>query len=114
MSTSIKQVYVAFTNSDCTEGRGYDIPIAVCELEITAMRLAKNQYVQGSDGPVRSFEVKDLDGVKYIPVVAVPLHKATKLEQEAQNLLDSKRQVIAKAKAAGLTQNELDTLSRTV
>lgn len=51
--TNRKTVWVAYTNTDCTEGRGYDIPIAACELEVTARRLARGRHVQGSDGPVR-------------------------------------------------------------
>lgn len=53
-----KTVWVAYTNTDCTEGRGYDIPIAVCELEVTARRLARGRHVQGSDGPVRPVDAK--------------------------------------------------------
>ena len=51
--TNRKTAWVAYTNTDCTEGRGYDIPIAACELEVTARRLARGRHVQGSDGPVR-------------------------------------------------------------
>jgi hypothetical protein len=48
--TEKRTVWVAYTNTDCTEGRGYDVPIAVCAAEATAVRLARKQYVQGSDG----------------------------------------------------------------
>ena len=48
-----RTLYVAYTNTDLSEGRGRDVPIAVCELEVTAKRLAACRYAQGTDGPVR-------------------------------------------------------------
>jgi len=36
--SSERIVYVAMTNTDLTEGRGWQIPLAVCEAESTAIR----------------------------------------------------------------------------
>ena len=47
-----RTVWVAYTNTDCNEGRGHDVPIAVCAAEATALRLARKQYVQGTDARV--------------------------------------------------------------
>ena len=58
-------VYVAYTNTDCNEGMGRDVPIAVCAIEATAKRLARNRYVQGSDGPVLPKELVKIDGQWY-------------------------------------------------
>lgn len=33
------------------------MPIAVCLSEVTARRLARGRYIQGSDGPVRAVEL---------------------------------------------------------
>ena len=44
-----KKVWVAWSNTDLTEGRGKPIPKAVCEEESTAVRLGKKGDVQGSD-----------------------------------------------------------------
>jgi hypothetical protein len=52
--TEKRTIWVAYTNTDCTEGRGRDVPIAFCAAEATAIRLARKKYVQGSDGPVRT------------------------------------------------------------
>ena len=34
-----KTVFIAWTNTDLTEGRGVQIPLAVCESQTTAKRL---------------------------------------------------------------------------
>ena len=35
--TEKRTVWVTYTNTDCTEGRGHDVPIAVCAAEATAL-----------------------------------------------------------------------------
>jgi hypothetical protein len=66
-----KSVWVAYTNTDCTEGRGFDVPIAVCTAKATAIRLARKQYVQGHDGPVREMQLVKIDGKWYAPSAAI-------------------------------------------
>jgi len=106
----MKTVYVAYTNTDCTEGRGSDVPIAVCTLEITAQRLASKRYVQGSDGPVRKMELVNIGGRWYAPTAAVNVIAPTKEDLAAQKQLDAKRAALEKAKAAGFTEDELRAL----
>lgn len=106
-----RAVYVAYTNTDCTEGRGRDVPIAVCELETTAVRLAHKKYVQGSDGPVRMVELCKINGEWYAPLSAVHIISPTREDEQKQARLDKARAVIAKAKAAGLTDDEIKALS---
>ena len=102
-----KFVFVAYTNTDCTEGRGYDIPIAVCESETTAIRLAKGRYVQGSNGPVRKVEVIEVDGEFFYPTSAVKLVPPTKEDLAQDALLEAKRVAIEKARSAGLTEEDI-------
>jgi len=111
MSTETRTVFVAYTNTDCTEGRGHDVPIAVCEMEITAMRLARHQYVQGSDGPVRKMDLVRIDGKWFAPGAAINILPPTPGDIAAQELLDGKRAIIQKAKAAGLSDDEIKALS---
>ena len=106
-----RTVWVAYTNTDCTEGRGFDVPIAVCATEITAMRLARHQYVQDSDGPVRKMELVKIDGLWYAPLSAVRVIEPTSQDVTAQNTLDAKRAIMAKAKAAGLSDDEIKALT---
>lgn len=110
MTQETKTVYVAYTNTECTEGRGYDVPIAVCALEITAMRLARGKYVQGTDGPVRKLELVNIDGKWYAPSSAIYVIQPTHEDEAAQKQLDAKRAIIEKAKAAGLTDDEIKSL----
>lgn len=105
-----KFVYVAYTNSDCNEGRGYDIPIAVCESEATAIRLAKGRYVQGSNGPVHMVEVIEVDGKFFYPNSAVSVVKPNSEDIKAQVKMDAKTAAIEKALAAGLTEDEISAL----
>ena len=105
-----KTVFVAYTNVDGTEGRGRDVPIAVCLLEITAIRLAQKQYVQGSDGPVRALKMVRVDGQWYVPTTAINVIEPTREDEAAQKQLDEERTILAKAKAAGLTDDEIKSL----
>ena len=106
-----KFVYVAYRyNADHTEGRGYDIPIAVCEIEATAIRLAKGRYIQGSNGPVRKVELVEVDGKFFCPDSAVSIIKPNSQDIEAQVKMDAKTAAIEKALAAGLTEDEISAL----
>lgn len=108
--TEKRTVWVAYTNTDCTEGRGHDVPIAVCGAEATALRLARRQYVQGRDGPVRKMELISIDGKWYAPSAAIAVIEPTREDVAAQVAIDAKREAIAKAKAAGLTDADLAAL----
>jgi len=105
-----KTVWVAYTNTDCTEGRGFDVPIAVCAQEATAQRLAKNRYVQGSDGPVREMQLVRIDGKWYAPSAAINVIDPTREDVLAQQRLDASRAAIQRARDAGLTGAEIAAL----
>jgi hypothetical protein len=107
MMTEKRTVWVAYTNTDCTEGRGHDVPIAVCAAEATALRLSRKQYVQGSDGPVRTMDLVKIDGKWYAPSAAINVVEPTREDVAAQAAIDAKREAVAKAKAAGLTDADL-------
>lgn len=102
-----RTVWVAYTNTDCTEGRGRDVAIAVCATEATALRLARGKYVQGSDGPVRTMDLVKIDGEWYAPSSAINVIAPTREDTAAQAAIDAKREAMAKAKAAGLTDADL-------
>ena len=108
--TEKRTVWVAYTNTDRTEGRGHDVPIAVCATKATALRLARGQYVQGSDGPVRTMELVKIDGKWYAPRAAITVVEPTREDIAAQPAIDAKREAVAKAKAAGLTNADLAAL----
>ena len=108
--TEKRTVWVAYTNTDCTEGRGHDVPIAVCATEATALRLARGRYVQGSNGPVRTMELVKIDGKWYAPSSAIAVVEPTREDIAAQVTIDARREAVAKAKAAGLTDADLAAL----
>ena len=105
-----KIVWIAYTNTDCTEGRGYDVPIAVCEAEATARRLAKGRYVQGGNGPVRKSEMVKIEGKWYAPGAAVNIITPTREDDAEQRKIDAKKAAIQRAKDAGLTDDEIAQL----
>lgn len=104
MNSETRTVWVAYTNTDCTEGRGHDVPIAVCDKEATARRLARQRYVQGSDGPVRTMELIKINDQWYAPQSAIDVVSASAEDIAAQAALE-------KAYAAGLTDADLLALS---
>lgn len=101
------EAWVAYTNSDCTEGRGFDIPIAVCASEATAIRLARKAYVQGSDGPVRKFTLFTKSGYWYGPVNVI---RPTDEDKMAQDRIDRIRAAAEKARVAGLSNEDIQAL----
>jgi hypothetical protein len=117
MSREVKTVWAAYTNSDCTEGRGHDIVIAVCRLKETAIRLASRKYVQGSDGPVRPLEMIEVDGKWYAPAAAVSLIEPSSedLKLQAKHIEEEQRKIaketaLDKARALGLSDDDIIAL----
>lgn len=108
--TGTKTIWVAYTNTDCTEGRGHDVPIAVCTSEATARRLALRKYIQGSDGPVRKMEIVMIDGRWYAPREALAIVQPTLEDLASQAMIDAKRDALARAKTAGLSDDDLKAL----
>ena len=119
-SLSTMTGYVVWTNTDLTEGRGSEYPLAICETLSTAMRLAKGKYVMGSDcrvnevtlyrtklsergfyhwfGPVRIIEPSKED-----------LEKETFLKEQKEKE-EARKAILEKARALGLTDEEIKVL----
>ena len=108
--TNRKTVWAAYTNTDCNEGRGCDVLIAVCLSEVTARRLARGRYIQGSDGPVRAVELLEINGGWYAPSTAFSVMSSTREDDKEQARLDAKHEALEKARAAGLTDADLAAL----
>lgn len=103
-----KEVWVAWTNTDCTEGRGIQIPKVVCELEATAIRLGKKGYVQGSNCPITKAIAVKINNIWLVPG---RIEAESPVDNAAQLRIDQKRAIIEKAKAAGLSEEDLKMLS---
>lgn len=102
-----KQVWVAWTNTDLTEGRGFPIPKAVCEMASTAVRLGRKGSVQGSDCHVTEETAVKIAGRWLVPG---KIHTATKEDKAAQDKADARAGALSRAKEAGLTDEDLRLL----
>jgi len=101
------EVWIAWTNTDCTEGRGYQYPLAVCWKEATAVRMGQRGYVQGSDCPVEKSLAIRIGGRWLVPS---QVHQPTREDEYAQGRIDARKTALAKAMAAGLTAADLQNL----
>jgi len=102
-----KTVWVAWTNTDLTEGRGQSYPKAVCEKEATAIRLGRKGSVMGSDCHITEELSVKVNGIWLYPA---RLQHATSDDDQAQAHIDGRRAAIEKAKAAGLTDEDIRAL----
>ena len=99
-----KTVYVAWTNTDLTEGRGWQVPLAVATLESTALRLGRKGSVQGSDCPVTSVMAVKVGGHWLAPCV---IHAPTPADERAQERARQRRSAMDRARAAGLSDEDI-------
>lgn len=103
-----KEVWIAWTNTDCTEGRGRQIPKYVCDSEATAIRLGRKGYVQGSNCPVTKGIAVRINNCWLVPGI---IELVNRDDIAAQKRIDEKRAAIEKAKSAGLTDDDLKLIS---
>ena len=101
-----KVLFLTYTNSDLTEGRGYHIPIAVSEMLSTAERLGKGKYVQGGDCPVNEVECIHVNARWYIPLDCVNVIKPTNNDLAVEKKLITLR----KLKSLGISEEDLRAL----
>ena len=94
----VKQpVWVVYVNEDLNEGRGADVPTAVCLTEGTASRLAEGAGVQGWDGrivelPLLWVTVNDHS----YPYGPVRIMRPTKEDEQRQRALDETKMARAR------------------
>jgi len=103
-----KDVWIVWTNTDRNEGRGSEKVLAVCETKATAQRIGTKGYVMGSNCPIsKTLAIK----VNNNWLVPGEIEKATKEDLDKQLYIDKRDIVLAKAKKAGLTEDELRLIS---
>jgi hypothetical protein len=100
-----KTVWVVYTKVKCGE-----VPILVCEMEATARRLATEHFARFGGLFVKPADLVMVDGKGYVAIEAVALQYPNGDDIQAQVRLDAKHLAIAKAKAAGLTDEDLAAL----
>jgi hypothetical protein len=109
MDILTKEVFVAWTNTDLTEGRGRQIPKYVCTARKTAERLGHKGYVQGCDCPVTKEVAVKYNELWLVPgVIVLPTKEDLKRQEEE----DAFYEVLSKAKSAGLSEKDIEILSK--
>lgn len=106
-----KTVYVAWTNTDLAEGRGYTIPLAVADLEATAIRMGRAGSVQGSNCNVSSVTAVRVGGHWLAPCV---IHGPTDADRRAQECTRQRRAAMDRARAAGLSEKEIKAIQGSI
>jgi hypothetical protein len=105
----IKKVWVAWTNSDLTEGRGWEYPLAVAESMETAIRLGKGGSVQGCNCRVTEENAVKVDGKWLAPA---KIENESKADKESREKREAKERALAKAKQLGMTDDDLAELAK--
>lgn len=104
-----RKCYVAWTNTDLTEGRGFTVPFCVCACRSTAERMGKGASIQGSNCTVTEEECFVSNGTYYGPIRLVyPSSEDEVLERKREE----KERAEAKALQLGLSQEDIDILKR--
>lgn len=101
-------VWVAWTNTDKTEGRGQEYPLVVAESMETACRLGKGEGVQGCDCRVTEEFAMRVNGMLYVPGDITPESDQDRRNREIRQ---RKEAAIKKAKALGLSENDLKDIT---
>ena len=108
MSNKTKPVWVAWTNTDLTEGKGYRRVLCVCEAEATAIRLGYKKSVMGSNCPVTKETAARVNGQWLVPGYINPPSRDDVMKQKK---MDAKAAALKKAQALGLTEDEISYLA---
>lgn len=104
---AVKKVYVAWVNSDTTEGRGYNYPLSVSESKSAAIRKGHRKCVQGSDASVRESVAVRVNGVWMAPV---HFERPTKEDEAEDKRTEARELALLKAKELGLSDEEIKAL----
>lgn len=109
-----KPIWVVWQNTDLTEGRGYLVPIHVCESETTAYRMAKGKGVQGSDAEVSFGEAVKHMGHWCAPVQVIkPTAKDVEGDARKASAREADRrryEALERARQAGLSEDDIAVL----
>lgn len=112
--SEIQTIYVVWTNTDLTEGRGHQIPISYALSPTTAKRLASRRGVMGCDANVVPFDAILHNGRWCAPVVIERPSDADIAEDKriaaANAAREAKIAAIERARALGVTDEDLKAL----
>jgi hypothetical protein len=109
MTTETKDIWIAWSNTDLTEGRGYPTIRAVAWSYETALRLGRKGSVMGCDCHVSKEIAYKIGERWYVP--GVTIHQETKEDESARVNREARESAIAKARAAGMSDEEIAALT---
>lgn len=104
----MKPVFVAWTNSDLTEGRGISLPFVVTDSPETAHRLGAGKAVQGADCRVSQHLALKVDGLWLIPGY---VHTESQEDRDERLYREKKQDIMEKALEKGLTVEDIRILT---
>jgi hypothetical protein len=115
VASHVDEVFAVWTNTDLTEGRGAEYVRDLCRYEATAKRLAKKNYVMGSDCNISKIKIYLIGNRWYGP--STYINHGTDADVAEENKLKKEREakmlrekIFDKARALGLTEDEIATL----
>jgi hypothetical protein len=106
--TESKKVWVAWTNTDCTEGRGSVVPKYVCMTKATAIRLGRRGSVQGCDCEVTEEIAVKINGGCWL--VPGRIEYPTVDDDKVQKRLEERELLIQKMRKLGVTGEDIERL----
>lgn len=106
---NIKKVWVAWTNSDLTEGKGKSFPLVVCDKKSTAIRLGSRGGVMESDCVVTEESAVEFPNGRWlIPGRII----SASIEDDKQEAISDKREAaIIKCRDAGISEDEIKAIT---
>ncbi len=103
-----KRVFVAWTNTDLTEGRGTQYPLCVCDQKSTAIRISRGKYIMGSDCPVTEQWAYQVNGLWYVPGNINPGNAGDIAIEQASR---EKENILQRLKEAGFSERDINILT---
>ncbi len=105
-----RTLYVVFTNTDLTEGRGWQYPIGYSFNEYTALRVAKKKGVMGTDGDVSGYPTLIVDGKEYVPVSLLNIQRPEQADIDKEQADKKRKETVARLLEAGADPEDLKAL----
>lgn len=103
--------YVTLQNTDLTEGRGRQRPLAISRNKETALRIGRGKDVQGSDCSVEAIKIYRMSGFGWRQYYGpITLTEPNKQDIKNEEIRLARKAVLRKAKELGLTDEEIALL----
>lgn len=106
-----KPVWVAWTNTDLTEGRGAQVPYVVGESYEVAQRLGQGGSVMGSNCEVTECVAVKVEGLRRMWLVPGRIESENLDDQHRREKREAREKVMETALKLGLTPEEVDLLA---